>query len=345
MISFRRWLFVPSLLLLLCSVNGCTDNAVMSSLAEARTVTSLEASSIRQDAVDLRWQCNDTLVTSFIVSWKGGVLRDSGSLMTDQKQTRVEGLNGGQYIFRVFPVRNGEQLVPSTIAWAGAQRFDRDPSTGQPLRLYERFSSRASGLVIDITTGNPKLLDLTLPATFPPTPVALQIQTASLNSTEFSIGPPAAYLPTRNWLDSIAAISDVAFAVESLDKWFLSGPIDRLINNDGNVKAFNRIPAVPGNSAGVGFLLRVGFGTDVAPYHYARVFVKNIDGRLLQGTAPDRYVELEISYQVAASLPFAKGGASSVVYRSERPPSPPAALTPGPSPNAPRGAGEGSGDS
>jgi hypothetical protein len=39
--------------------------------------------------------------------------------------------------------------------------------------------------------------------------------------------------------------------------------------------------------------------------HFAKVLVKSNGSRLLQGTAPDRFVDLEISYQNGANIPYA----------------------------------------
>ena len=39
--------------------------------------------------------------------------------------------------------------------------------------------------------------------------------------------------------------------------------------------------------------------------NFAKVLVKATGGSLLQGTAPDRYVDLEISYQSGVDVPYA----------------------------------------
>ena len=287
--------------------------------AEAGPVQSLEASSIGPAAVQLRWKLSDTTVTGFDVTWKGELKNDAGEKSLGLSNTlRVDGLHSGRYTFQVTPLRGQERLQPATLTWAAASRFDSDPATGAPLRLYELYSSKASGLVLDLATGLPGLAGLRFPPTYPPTPVALMIYTSDLQSSEFSIGPLSAYTSLGGELDSIAAISDISFGVESLDTWFLTLSIDNYIRDGGSLKAFNRLPASTGNNKGIGFFVRVGLGTAAAPYHYARVVMKNNAGRILQGAAPDRYVELEVSYQVEKELPFARRAPMEVAYYAER---------------------------
>jgi hypothetical protein len=307
-----------SILLLLPALAGCGLDAMPTS-AIAGPVGSLEASSLGRDAVQLRWKISDTTVTGFEVTWRGERMEDVGEASIGLQNTlRIDGLHAGRYFFQVTPLRNQQRLTPATITWAAASRFDRDSATGAPLRLYELYSTKASGLVLDLASGVPGLTGLRFPPTYPPTPVALMIYTSDLQSSEFSIGPLSAYTSLGGELDSIAAISDISFGVESLDNWFLSYSIDNYIGAGGSLKAFNHLPASTGNNRGIGFFVRVGLGTAAVPYHYARVVIRNNGGRILQGSAPDRYVELEVSFQIEKDLPFARRSPMPVAYRSER---------------------------
>lgn len=53
--------------------------------------------------------------------------------------------------------------------------------------------------------------------------------------------------------------------------------------------------------------------------NFAKILVKSTNGKLLQGTAPNRYVELDISYQSAANVPYAfvRGGNSPWTFETK----------------------------
>jgi hypothetical protein len=73
--------------------------------------------------------------------------------------------------------------------------------------------------------------------------------------------------------------------------------------NQGNISVFT-FPKTQALGQGQGILVRFGNG---AATHYARVLVVNNGGQLLQGTYPNRFVEVVISYQATPSVPYAKG--------------------------------------
>jgi hypothetical protein len=104
-------------------------------------------------------------------------------------------------------------------------------------------------------------------------------------------------------MDTTTAISNTTYQVSSLDTWYLSSPLSSLIAVNGNIKAYTLRPAQTGS--GQGFVVRVG---TAANYHYARVVVLSNAGNIIQGAFPNRYVELEVSYQTEANVPYAKAG-------------------------------------
>jgi hypothetical protein len=71
---------------------------------------------------------------------------------------------------------------------------------------------------------------------------------------------------------------------------------------NGNVRTFD-FPTAPGGHDAAGFYVR----TDTpGNHHFARVMVRNNGGKILQSIPPNRYIELETSYQISANVPFAK---------------------------------------
>jgi hypothetical protein len=129
----------------------------------------------------------------------------------------------------------------------------------------------------------------------------------------FDIGPAYAFIGYRNSnrFDSSTYISNAGYSVATLDDLYLRRSLDTYISgggaNAGNILAFN-LPATSTDGKGVAFLMRVGNNGVGTGTHYARVLVRaDATGRLLRGTAPNRYAEVEISYQPVAGVPYAKG--------------------------------------
>ena len=136
----------------------------------------------------------------------------------------------------------------------------------------------------------------------------LALWTSSASSNVFSIGPAYAFPSYRNatgfLIDSTVAISVSTQLATNLDTWFCSRPISSLIDPDGTHKVYSLAATQP-DSLGQGFYVRSGRPGE---YHYARVLIRNVDGKLLQGSPPNRYVELDISYQTAPDVPYARIG-------------------------------------
>jgi hypothetical protein len=51
---------------------------------------------------------------------------------------------------------------------------------------------------------------------------------------------------------------------------------------------------------------QIAFVVKTESGNFAKVMIKkNIDGRLIRGTAPNRFIEVEVSYQEAVNIPYA----------------------------------------
>lgn len=267
--------------------------------------TSVTASSIDPNTVALKWvAATDTGAITFSISWKSSDGTDSGSVsgIAGSSQT-VNGLKASTaYDFSVTAVRGTKKSAAVTVTWAGASRYGKTVS----IKLYETSSSSPSGLTLDPSKGGPVPISVANGAA---ADVQLALYNRATDSTpqyanNFDIGSAFAFAGLRrvDAFDQNVFISDEGYAALSLDSWYSDGPLSGHIPSDGNVRAFQ----VPNNQAtnGQGFYVRTGTAGD---YHYARVFIKNNGGKLLQGTAPNRYIEVEISYQSSANVAFAKG--------------------------------------
>ncbi|MEO5928717.1 MAG: fibronectin type III domain-containing protein [Candidatus Kapaibacterium sp.] len=265
--------------------------------AAPRPVVGLRASSISASSVALRWTTQlDTGTIIYRAAWKSSVSSDSGSVSNLTSSTvTVSGLKAGEtYTFSVYAVRGSIMSVPASIVWTGAIRY----GTTTPIRLYETASANVSGLVLDPDRGGPAAISTVNGSV---ENVQLALYTMGLNNS-FIIGTGYSIVEYRNSdkFDPNTFISDSIYDVSGLDAWLPSGSIDTRIPTNGNVRAFT-VSAM--SSSGRGFFARTGTSGN---YHYARIFIRSVNGMLLQGTAPNRYVELEISYQSTPNLPYAK---------------------------------------
>ncbi|MBS1912011.1 MAG: fibronectin type III domain-containing protein [Bacteroidetes bacterium] len=289
---------------------GCNENPTdnPSTGNSPLAPTSLMASSTGPDAVALKWTpATDTGTITFKVAWKSADGTDSGSVsgLTSSTQT-VTGLKvGKQYTFSVTAVRGTLSSTAATVDAAGATRYGSTTS----LKLYESVSSLPSGLVVDPALGGPAVVSVS--SSNPNlSNVQLAIYVDTQDPLHFEIGPAYAYDTTiyrnANLFDHNTYISDSTFPAANLDSWYGTGSIAGRFLTTGNVSTF----VLPDLQSTLGQGLYVRTGTP-GNYHYARLFIKNNGGKLLQGSAPDRYIEVEISYQTGANLPFAKGSVAA----------------------------------
>lgn len=290
---------LAGLFLLCCSK---PDNSVDpgSSWAPAR----LRASSIDSSSVKLLWD-SVVNVSRYEVMAIGKVRGDTLRASTPSSSCTIDGLAAGEYLFMVRSLSVEESSAWRSIRWAPATRFTQD--AGSPtvtLRMYEFASVGGSSLALDPSVGGPR--NVSVGGQLQPR-VQLAIYTSSTSSTEFSIGSTYAFLPFHNadMFDSSSYIGRTLYSVASLNDHFLSADLesDFVLSGSeaGNVGSFI-LPNERPDGKGYLFLLRYGNGTG---RHYARIFVKNVGGKVLQGTAPNRYVEIEMSWQSVAGVPYA----------------------------------------
>jgi hypothetical protein len=302
--KFRSFLFGSAVVAMLgITAVGCNDNPVVNANAPA-AVTNLKAVSLSATSVGLQWTAS-TGATSYLVSWKGQTAGDSASVTVTATTTPVTVTTGQAYVFTVQAVNTDGTSAGTTVTWAPADRFTSDAATSTTIRIYEKASTNGSGLVLDPALGGPKNISVI------PTSTAGSVQLAIFaapGGSTFSIGPAFAFDEYKNGglnnFYSDITVSRTTFIAPSLDTWYSNTSIENeLVSADsGSTVAYTLSNSVSGSN-GQGFFVRTGVA---GAYHYARVFVKNVGGQLLQGTAGNRFVELEISYQKTAGIPYAK---------------------------------------
>jgi hypothetical protein len=287
---------------------GCNENPIAD---PGDGPTGLKASSMSETSVALQWDAVAG-ATSYKVSWSGGAA-GSGSVDNVTATTyTVTGLAANtQYTFSVAANDASGLGEASSITWAGATRFTETSTAGQMIRMYEAESTQPSGVNLNVN-GAPRLVSLRATATDQAkAQLAMYIYPRTGGGTPDSviIGPVYALTEYRisggniiSRMDTSVYISGSTYQVSSLNTWYLSSNLESLIDQASNVKAYTFKQT---NISGQGFIVRTG---SPGAYNYARVVVKAIGGSILQGAFPNRYVELEVSYQTQANVPYAKPG-------------------------------------
>jgi hypothetical protein len=264
----------------------------------------LGAASLGLAYVRLAWTAPaDTGFLTYTVSWMTarGWDRDSIEGVTSTSiPVNVIYIPGEVYIFSIRTVR-GTGISPAvSITWAGARHFITDAANSSTtLRLYEPSSSiGGSGLTIDPDKGGPRNVSVTSGS---PGNVQLGLYLLPDDST-ITIGPAHAIddFPNADSFDSQVFVSDMFYRPFDLNSWFMPQSLDRYISNNGK-RAFE-IPGTVSGPQSIGFIVRTG---PAGNYHYARLLIKSVNGKILQGTAPNRYVEVAISYQTTPNVPYA----------------------------------------
>lgn len=193
----------------------------------------------------------------------------------------ITGLNSGTiYTFEVAARNTKEkESAKASVSWATATRFNN-------IRLYETDSDFGSGLeLFNSETQKPANYKI---ADSDKWDLALDTRNDSYDFgspflTSYDIPSPRrtlVYIPNDSWT-GVNSLDDV------FDTEVLNPNEEQLINFTTVTK---------------GFVIAV----KTEDNHFAKVFVKAVDGKILQGTANNRYIEVDISYQKTANIPYAK---------------------------------------
>ena len=304
-------LFVSLLCLMLVSC-GETAQPVEPAVPDTTVVGSLTVRWQQDQSVEVSWPAADPTATSVVLTWEqaGSTgARDSVQPGLDVTSTRLTGLDPTLHYDLLLTIRksNGNvYLLPGLLSPLPLTHDAGNPST--PLRMCESASANGSGLILDPAKGGPRIAAPGSGSSDPVGSVALAIVTdGDVPPGFFEIGSAYAFPGFRdgNRWDSSVYISDTFYPVVSLADNYFSPTLESVITGTGNLAKF-RLPATSTTGKGFTFFMRLGNDGIGSGRHYARVLVKADEaGRLLRGTAPNRYVELEISYQMIAGLPFA----------------------------------------
>lgn len=280
--------------------------------------TSPQAVSLSNTSVSVKWTAStDTgTITYKVTRAATGSSSDTATIENlSGTSATFNGLTASEYTFTIVAVRSGKASTAISVKWAPAQRFAPPPPL--TFKLYEKKSSNPSGFSIDAEPGGPQSVSLAVSNPGKAQLAIFILDSTSNNTNTLLIGPAYAfpeYAASGNFnpakVDSSTYISPTDFVVSSLDTWYSNSPIDAVITSSSttNTSAYT----LTGNNlnASRGFFVRTGRAGN---FHYARVFVKATGGKIVQGNYPDRYIEVEVSYQNTPNLPYAKAGVPAAV--------------------------------
>lgn len=282
--KFFRFLAVSCTALCLTLLWAC-DPSTGPAVTLPAAVDSLQATSVNQTTVRIRWSAplNRDGVTGYrvtVLPAQDGAT-PIGSFDAANTIADITGLTAGTvYIFRVQSRSADTVSVARDIRWSPAVRVTM--MQGGPIRIYETASGFGSGLRIqggvaqNLTVANGNQWDL-----------GIQTRTANL-----IIGSPGFLEYSGITSPRATRTGDNVFTgIDSLNQVF-----DTQVQM-GTPGVFTVPPTV-----NKGFV----FAFQTVEGNFGKIFVKaSPTGAILQGISPNRYIEVEISYQPVANVPYA----------------------------------------
>lgn len=270
---------------------GCNENEdppVGNENEAPNNVTSLVATSGGSTSVILKWNTPSTNANSELASYEL-TFTPGGTAVTIPKGDNtytVTGLTEGTtYVFTIKSKGTNNKLSNgTTVSWAPARR-------SSIIRLYGSSSSMGSGLDLDGNGGNPEVLriaeggrwDLCFDDKDPLNPgIGSPGQSGYVdNNFEFPNGQEAkkTYVSTFRWE-----------GVTNLDQVFESEGL-----NAGTLEQLQLLNL----SQPFAFVVKTEEG------NYAKVHVLRNNGKFIQGSGSDEYIEVIVSYQSTANVPYA----------------------------------------
>lgn len=292
---FMKSMWLVALTAATLFMTACEDTPVDPELVAPDAPTAIMATSKNETTISIKWTKATTgeAPTGFVL-----VIADDGGAnaqsldISNPATTNVDvsGLTEGKvYQMYVYAVNDTAKSSPTaTIKWAPAKRYTTS------LRLYESDSDFGSGIELPssagLTVDNGNRWDLCIDT---------RLESYDIGSPSLSTycGDDGKFIKNGQ-VARITGIGKLWQNVTSLDDVYESIALNDQQNGTIEEKLLNFNVA---NTNGQQF----AFVVKTAAGNFAKVLVKANGGKLLQGTAPDRYVDLEISYQSGANIPYA----------------------------------------
>lgn len=270
--------------------------------------TALKATSINDSTVHVTWTPSEDESKGIFAGYELVVTNTTASPVVDKTYQvakdaipyEITGLTEGDiYSFAIkskynADAKNAMSLQAATITWSPATRFE-ETVNAVPIRIYGSESQFASGL---------KLFD------------ALENGPSTYMSS--SRGDWQFCLYTRDGLVEFGAaraskysfasetqnsqVAETEYFADNLNEVFLGQALNSLTFSS---KGINLNDAKFANQD-KGVVLVVRTIDNVGDNNYAKILIKKIGGKFLQGSGNDVYLECVISYQKVKGIPYAR---------------------------------------
>jgi len=265
--------------------------------------SNLKATSLDAESVLLRWDHSSDVAEAEFAGYKLDISPGTFATMNIAKNQplpyKVEGLQEGTvYEFTLVAYSTeGEQSTSIKVSWAPASRFTQTVNN-EAIRVYETASDFGSGLDLFFEGGGgnpdgPRTLTIASSADWD-----LGLRTVG---TDVIFGSATKLGYTYGNNPQVAQVADKYWVASTLNDVFDSEALDQ--GATFQELAINLVDLDVNNNAV--FVVRK-YEPGQTRYNYAKVLLKRVGNSFLQGSSPNRYIELEISYQSTPDVPYAK---------------------------------------
>lgn len=303
----KRRLLALSLAMVGAFFAGCEDTSTNTPVTFIPAPPSNPmALSLSDTSVRLKWTPSpsesNTAFKGYLIKATSG----SRTFVTDTipaGQTIVDllGLDANKiYTFTIVACTKDTVSSSISIEWAGAKRF-------RGIRAYETASTNGSGIRLsdgaNLTIANGTQWD-----------VCLDTRTDG-GQDNWAFGSPQAstYTDTLGYF-----IRGAQAGQKAKDTWVFcdstsQGPVPYFVVADSLEAVFESRALGTGKMQNVQIMLEnlqnqnrsVVFYVKTAEGNFAKILLKAVGGSVLQGSAPNRYVEIDYSFQTAVNVPYA----------------------------------------
>ncbi|MCX6155386.1 MAG: fibronectin type III domain-containing protein [Candidatus Kapabacteria bacterium] len=285
---------------------ACNDTS--SPMTNPMEPTNIMATSINESTVKLKWTASvsekDTNFKGYILeisSASGGPMTPMNILKSQNPISITNLTEGVVYTFSLKSVTNDgmKSDMAASVNWAPARRF-----TTPSIRVYEFQSTRGSGLeLLNATDNAPKCLtvidgdrwDLALDTRNDSNEVGSPKASGYTDANyKFNNGKLAKDFTIYKVIDNVTSLDDI-YDSQAIDKYADSA--QKMVNFTTKTKGFVMLAKTQEGN-------------------FAKIFVKDNSGVILQGTAKDRFIECEISYQKTKWVPYASINTGTKVIKN-----------------------------
>lgn len=268
--------------------------------AQPAAVTDLMATSKDASTVLLKWTASTSASDADFKGYTVKVLDEGGNELSSNDVTttayEATGLTAGtKYTFQVYATyAAGGMSTVTEIMWSPALRFGATTK----IKMYEYASDKGSS--IDLFESGEAM---------PVTVTATNVDKASFalntkdGALEFQVGSAISIGSKTPQTTEMSAY--IVYPVTTLEEVFDS----QALSDDAFEwsSTYADLTSDVGTTGNAVCYIRTKEPDTPTMWTYAKVMLVRSDGgEFLQGTAPDRYVECEISFQKVAGVPYAK---------------------------------------